>query len=38
VAVHRYRAVDWAVVHGITHERLDDFHAFAAAVADLIDA
>ena len=38
VAVHSYRAIDWAVVHGITHERLDDFRAYAAVVAELLEA
>jgi uncharacterized protein YutE (UPF0331/DUF86 family) len=25
VAIHAYRDIDWAIVHSITHERLDDF-------------
>ena len=32
VAIHAYRSIDWAIVHSITHERLDDFRAFARAV------
>lgn len=37
IAVHSYRAIDWAIVHGIAHDRLDDFRAFAAAVAGLLE-
>ena len=33
IAVHRYSDIDWAIVHHITHEGLDDFRAFARAVA-----
>jgi uncharacterized protein YutE (UPF0331/DUF86 family) len=33
VAVHQYQAIDWAMVHQLTHEQLDDFRAFAAAVS-----
>ena len=36
-AVHSYRAIDWAIVHGITLDRLDDFRAFAAAMDGLLD-
>jgi uncharacterized protein YutE (UPF0331/DUF86 family) len=32
VAIHAYRSIDWAIVHSITHERLDDFRQFARAV------
>jgi uncharacterized protein YutE (UPF0331/DUF86 family) len=37
VAVHSYRSIDWRIVHSITHERLGDFRAFAAAIAGLIE-
>lgn len=32
VAVHAYQSIDWAVVHRISHDHLDDFRAFAQAV------
>ena len=32
VAVHAYQTIDWNVVHAISHDHLDDFRAFAAAV------
>jgi len=34
VAIHAYRSIDWEIVHTITHERLDDFRQFAAAVLE----
>jgi len=37
VAVHSYQAIDWAIVHTITHEGLEDFRAFAKAVASYVD-
>jgi uncharacterized protein YutE (UPF0331/DUF86 family) len=37
VAIHAYRSIDWAIVHSITHDRLDDFRLFAQAVLDEID-
>lgn len=33
IAVHSYQAIDWNIVHHITHERLDDFVEFARVVA-----
>jgi uncharacterized protein YutE (UPF0331/DUF86 family) len=33
IAVHSYQAIDWDIVHAITHEGLEDFRQFAAAVA-----
>lgn len=33
VAVHAYTEINWAVVFAIVHTRLDDFRAFAGAVA-----
>lgn len=38
VAVHNYRAVDWDIVHAITHEGLEDFRGFARHMTALIDA
>ena len=32
IAVHSYQAIDWDIVHTITHEGMDDFRQFAAAV------
>jgi uncharacterized protein YutE (UPF0331/DUF86 family) len=32
VAIHADRSIDWAIVHSIMHERLDDFRRFARAV------
>lgn len=29
VAVHSYRTINWDIVHAISHDRLDDFRAFA---------
>jgi uncharacterized protein YutE (UPF0331/DUF86 family) len=37
VAIHAYRSINWAIVHTITHERLDDFRQFAGAVLTEID-
>ena len=37
VAVHAYQAIDWDIVHAITHEGLEDFHGFARQMAGLID-
>jgi len=37
VAIHAYRSIDWAIVHNITHERLDDFRKFARLVIDHLD-
>lgn len=33
VAVHDYRSIDWLIVHRIARQHLDDFTAFARAVA-----
>ena len=32
VAVHSYRSIDWAIVHAICQNHLDDFDDFASAV------
>jgi uncharacterized protein YutE (UPF0331/DUF86 family) len=37
VAIHNYRRLDWGIVFTISHERLDDFRQFAAAVTDYLD-
>jgi uncharacterized protein YutE (UPF0331/DUF86 family) len=34
IAIHNYRAVDWAIVHAICHHQLDDFKAFARRIID----
>lgn len=36
IAVHNYQSVDWAIVFAISHDGLDDFRAFAAAMAALL--
>jgi uncharacterized protein YutE (UPF0331/DUF86 family) len=33
LAVHQYQAIDWAIVHALCVRHLDDFRAFAQAVA-----
>ena len=37
VAIHSYRRIDWDIVHAITHQDLDDFRRFAAAIDRLVD-
>lgn len=37
IAVHDYRTVDWNIVFDISHKGLDDFRAFAKAMATLLD-
>lgn len=37
IAVHNYQAVDWDIVHAITHEGLEDFQSFARDMANLLD-
>jgi uncharacterized protein YutE (UPF0331/DUF86 family) len=37
VAIHAYRSIDWAIVHNITHERLDDFRQYARQVMAHLD-
>lgn len=36
IAVHNYQAIDWNVVHAITHEGVEDLRAFAASMAKLL--
>ncbi|MGB5145683.1 MAG: DUF86 domain-containing protein [Porticoccaceae bacterium] len=38
IVVHRYQAIDWTIVHALTHTGVEDFRAFAAAIAPLLDA
>jgi uncharacterized protein YutE (UPF0331/DUF86 family) len=33
VAVHNYEAINWQIVHSIVSEHMQDFTAFASAVA-----
>jgi uncharacterized protein YutE (UPF0331/DUF86 family) len=33
IAIHRYQAIGWAMVHAACWKRLDDFRSFVAAVA-----
>ena len=35
IAVHQYKRIDWAIVHGIARTRLGDFAEFARAVTDI---
>ena len=37
VAVHSYQAVDWDIVHAITHDGIEDFRAFASSMAVLLN-
>lgn len=37
VAVHSYQAIDWDIVHTITHEGLEDFQTYARHLARLVD-
>lgn len=34
IAVHNYEAIDWQIAHAIATRHMEDFTAFAAAVAD----
>ena len=36
LAVHAYQSIDWAIVHRLTYEGVDDLRSFAAAVARVI--
>jgi uncharacterized protein YutE (UPF0331/DUF86 family) len=38
VAVHSYQAIDWDIVHAITHRGLEDFRRFAASLGNLLPA
>lgn len=37
IAVHNYLAIDWAIVHRIAHEHVEDFAGFGKAIAALLD-
>jgi len=37
IAVHSYRAIDWEIVHFISHAGLEDFRAFAQAIVGLLE-
>jgi uncharacterized protein YutE (UPF0331/DUF86 family) len=36
IAVHHYEAIDWQIVHAIATRHMEDFTAFAGAVAEAI--
>jgi len=36
IAIHSYQAIDWDIVHAITHDGLEDFRSFAACIAPMI--
>jgi uncharacterized protein YutE (UPF0331/DUF86 family) len=36
-AVHSYQAIDWDIVHAISHQGLEDFREFACHLGRLID-
>jgi uncharacterized protein YutE (UPF0331/DUF86 family) len=38
IVVHSYQQIDWTIVHALTHTGVEDFRAFAAAIAPLLDA
>ncbi len=38
LAVHAYREIDWAIVHRLTYDGLEDLRAFATAIARLLEA
>jgi uncharacterized protein YutE (UPF0331/DUF86 family) len=37
IAVHAYQIIDWTIVFGICKERLQDFQAFARAIAGYLE-
>jgi uncharacterized protein YutE (UPF0331/DUF86 family) len=37
IAVHQYKKIDWAIVHGIARSGLGDFAEFARAVGDVLN-
>jgi uncharacterized protein YutE (UPF0331/DUF86 family) len=37
IAVHAYEKIDWAVVHDVCRNRLDDLEKFAKAIQRLLD-
>lgn len=36
LAVHAYQSIDWAIVHRLTYEGVDDLRSFALAVSRLV--
>jgi uncharacterized protein YutE (UPF0331/DUF86 family) len=36
IVIHTYQVIDWTIVFNICHQKLDDFRAFAQAVAAVI--
>ncbi len=36
ISVHEYQDIDWAIVHEVITNRLEDFRLFARAVRDVI--
>lgn len=38
IVVHSYQSIDWTIVHALTYTGVEDFRAFAAAIAPLLDA
>lgn len=38
VAIHRYEAIDWGIVHEIARNHIDDFTSFARAVTERMDS
>lgn len=38
IVVHSYQSIDWTIVHALTYAGVEDFRAFAAAIAPLLDA
>jgi len=36
VAIHSYDAINWDIVHAITHDGLEDFRSFAAGIASML--
>ncbi len=38
VAIHRYEAIDWGIVHGIARNHMGDFSNFARAVTERIES
>lgn len=38
LAVHNYDAINWAIVHALSHRHLEDFRRFAAEISVLVEA
>lgn len=37
IAIHNYETIDWAIVHSIATQRLEDFSDYAKAIVALLD-